>query len=162
MPTLRVAAQGREVCSPDQRRRGIATYNAPMPEAATEIAAEPALFVDLDGTLLRGDLLWESLSSSVRFNPLAAIRGIGNLAEGRAALKHSLARSSSIDVTVLPYRASFLDWIRSEWPGIHIRNNPREHLVVPTLGPLRAPPTIADKCKGEGGLGALRGHDVPG
>ena len=85
-----------------------------MPEAALETISEPALFVDLDGTLLRSDLLWESLSSAVRFNPLAAIRGIGNLAEGRAALKHSLARSSAIDVTVLPYRETLLEWIRGE------------------------------------------------
>lgn len=85
-----------------------------MSEAASPPLSEPALFVDLDGTLLRGDLLWESLSSSVRFNPLAALRGIGNLAEGRAALKQSLARSSAIDVTVLPYRESLLEWIRGE------------------------------------------------
>lgn len=80
----------------------------------SEPSPEPALFVDLDGTLLRTDLLWESFSSALRVSPLQALRSVGQLALGRAALKQALARASVIDPTVLPYRVSVLDWIRAE------------------------------------------------
>lgn len=80
----------------------------------TEAVSEPALFVDLDGTLLRTDLLWESLSSAVRFSPFGAARGVAQLADGRAALKQTLARVSTIDATVLPYREPLLDWVKAE------------------------------------------------
>ncbi len=75
---------------------------------------EPALFVDLDGTLLRTDMLWESFSSAMRFSPMGAVRGVAQLADGRAALKQSLAQASSIDAAMLPYRVAFLEWIKEE------------------------------------------------
>lgn len=80
----------------------------------TEQLPEPALFVDLDGTLLRTDLLWESFSSAMRVNPLEAARSVAQLMTGRAALKQALARASVIDPSVLPYRQPVLDWIRQE------------------------------------------------
>jgi 4-hydroxybenzoate polyprenyltransferase/phosphoserine phosphatase len=75
---------------------------------------EPPLFVDLDGTLVRTDLLWESLASALRVSPSGAARGVAGLTGGRAALKRLLAQSSDVDATHLPYRASVVDWLRAE------------------------------------------------
>ncbi len=85
-----------------------------MSDATPVSAQEPALFVDLDGTLLRTDMLWESFTNALRFSPMGAARGIANLVDGRAALKQSLAQASSIDAAMLPYHQTFLAWIREE------------------------------------------------
>ena len=77
-------------------------------------AAEPALFVDLDGTLVKSDLLWESLASAARLSPLRALRGLFSITDGRAALKSALAQSSTIDAASLPYRQPLLDWLTAE------------------------------------------------
>lgn len=75
------------------------------------------LCVDLDGTLLRSDLLVESALSSLRRNPLDALRLITRLGRGRAPLKRYLASRASIDVSLLPYDARVLAWLREEGGG---------------------------------------------
>ena len=45
---------------------------------------------------------------------MGAARGVAHLADGRAALKQSLAQASSIDAAMLPYHEPFLEWIRGE------------------------------------------------
>lgn len=72
------------------------------------------LYVDLDGTLIRTDLLWESLLSSARTHPVAALRGLARLRHGKAAMKCALAQAAAIDVATLPYNVPFLDWLRGE------------------------------------------------
>ncbi len=69
------------------------------------------LFVDLDGTLIRTDLLFESLLLLVKRNPfyLAAIPFW--LLKGRASLKHQIARRVEIDPVGLPYNQAFLAWL---------------------------------------------------
>ncbi|MEM8703693.1 MAG: UbiA family prenyltransferase, partial [Pseudomonadota bacterium] len=63
-----------------------------------------AIYVDLDGTLLRTDLLWESLFQALRRNPLILFSLFGWLLKGIAYTKARLAETAEIDVTVLPYR----------------------------------------------------------
>jgi len=61
------------------------------------------LAVDLDGTLLRSDMLFESFWSALAgcwSTPFAAVRG---LAGGRASLKQTLSGLANVDVTGLPY-----------------------------------------------------------
>lgn len=74
----------------------------------------PLLVVDLDGTLIRSDTLfecfWAALSESWRAIPVA-MRALGR---GRAALKHDLAALGPIDATHLPYNDVVLDHIR-DW-----------------------------------------------
>ncbi len=53
--------------------------------------AECPVFVDLDGTLIRSDLLWETLFLFARQEPLQFWRVFAWLAKGKAVLKDELA-----------------------------------------------------------------------
>ncbi len=59
--------------------------------------------VDLDGTLVRGDLLAESFFSVVKRNPAAALLACVALLGGRARLKRALAARADVDIAALPY-----------------------------------------------------------
>lgn len=76
--------------------------------------ADLPLFVDLDGTLIRGDLLWESAALFVRRAPWSAWRLPWWLLEGKAGLKRALAERVLPDVTTLPYRADVLALLTAE------------------------------------------------
>lgn len=81
--------------------------------AAVDDAAIP-LCVDLDGTLIRSDLLWESLLQLARRRPLALLSLPLRLLRGRAALKEALARLTTIDAATLPYNDTLLARLRRE------------------------------------------------
>jgi 4-hydroxybenzoate polyprenyltransferase/phosphoserine phosphatase len=72
------------------------------------------LVVDLDGTLLRTDLLHESTLKLLRGGPHLVLALPFWLASGKAQLKHRIAERVSIDVASLPYDAAVLDWIREQ------------------------------------------------
>ncbi len=72
------------------------------------------LVVDLDGTLLRTDLMWESLARLLRRNPLAIFQIVFWWARGRAWLKQKLAARIQIDPATLPFNEKFLAWLRTE------------------------------------------------
>jgi phosphoserine phosphatase len=55
------------------------------------------LVLDLDGTLIAGDLLYKSFLSILRLNPLVVFQCAAWLVGGRAALKRQLALRSRID-----------------------------------------------------------------
>ncbi len=74
----------------------------------------PPLAVDLDGTLLRTDLLLESLLSLLRRSPLSLFLLPFWLLKGRAHLKREIARRGCLDVTLLPYRNDLLERLRVE------------------------------------------------
>jgi 4-hydroxybenzoate polyprenyltransferase/phosphoserine phosphatase len=78
--------------------------------------AEPAppLVVDLDGTLILGDLLHESALELVREGPLTALRLPLWLARGKAALKAQIADRVELDVALLPYNLPLLAWVREQ------------------------------------------------
>lgn len=75
------------------------------------------LAVDLDGTLIRTDMMWESLKVLLRRNPLALINVLIWWAQGRAHLKQQLGRRVQIDPATLPYHAEFLAWLKEEKRG---------------------------------------------
>jgi apolipoprotein N-acyltransferase len=72
------------------------------------------LVVDLDGTLIRTDMMWESVSRLLRRNPLAIFQMFWWWTRGRARLKQELAGRVQIDPAALPYHEKFLAWLRSE------------------------------------------------
>jgi 4-hydroxybenzoate polyprenyltransferase/phosphoserine phosphatase len=72
------------------------------------------LVVDLDGTLLRSDLLVESALAHARAKPLRALAPLAWLGGGKAALKQRLAEAADIDVAALPYDARVLELIARE------------------------------------------------
>src|SRR5438477_3552392 len=84
---------------------------------ASSTAAHPQcsnvpLVVDLDGSLTRTDLLYESFFSSIK-------NGVGHhwstfraLRRGKAALKAHLAGASAIDYALLPFNSEVVELIR--------------------------------------------------
>ena len=72
------------------------------------------LVVDLDGTLIRTDMMWESLARLLRRNPLALFQILFWWTRGRACLKQNLAARIQIDPATLPYHEKFLTWLREE------------------------------------------------
>lgn len=70
------------------------------------------IYVDLDGTLIRSDLLLESLLQTARAAPLQLLRIPVWLLGGRARLKQRLARHGAVDVSTLPYREDLLALLR--------------------------------------------------
>ena len=75
------------------------------------------LCVDLDGTLIRTDLLHESTLKLLRGAPhlLAALPLW--LASGKASLKRQIAGRVDLDVASLPFDEELLDWIREQRAG---------------------------------------------
>ena len=72
------------------------------------------LCVDLDGTLIKTDLLWESLAQLLRRNPLMLLAVLFWWMRGRAFLKQQLARRVTIDPAALPYNERFLAFLREQ------------------------------------------------
>ena len=71
------------------------------------------LVVDLDGTLIRSDLLVESFFSLASSSPWRALKVLPKLIAGRAALKAAIANHVQLDVATLPYNEELLAWLRS-------------------------------------------------
>ena len=72
------------------------------------------LIVDLDGTLIRSDMMWESLARLLRRNPLAIFQILFWWARGRALLKQKLAARVQVDPVTLAYNQKFLAWLQAE------------------------------------------------
>lgn len=72
------------------------------------------LAVDLDGTLIATDLLWESLFLLLRRNPLYLFLVPVWLLSGPARLKQEIAARVDIDPAALPYREEFVERLRAE------------------------------------------------
>jgi apolipoprotein N-acyltransferase len=72
------------------------------------------LVVDLDGTLIKTDLLWESLARLLRQNPLWLFPILFWWTRGRALLKRQLAARVKIDPATLPYHEKFLEFLREQ------------------------------------------------
>jgi apolipoprotein N-acyltransferase len=72
------------------------------------------LVVDLDGTLIKTDLLWESIARLLRKNPFALFAILFWWTRGRAFLKKQLAARVQIDPATLPYNEPFLNFLREQ------------------------------------------------
>lgn len=72
------------------------------------------LVIDLDGTLIRTDLLHEATIKLLRRTPHLALALPAWLLDGKAALKRRLSDRVAIDVETLPYNDELLAWIRQE------------------------------------------------
>ena len=72
------------------------------------------LCVDLDGTVIKTDLFWESLVRLVRDNPLYLVLAPWWWLRGRAWLKRQVARRTKVDVAALPYQEAFVEFLREE------------------------------------------------
>lgn len=92
--------------------RALRAYGRAMGVSAQVVA--PPLCVDLDGTLIRSDLLLESWLLLVKRNPLYAFRAIWWLLRGKAVLKAEIAARIKISAATLPYNDKLVAWLRGE------------------------------------------------
>lgn len=72
------------------------------------------LVVDLDGTLIRTDMLHESALRALRDRPWDALRIPYWLSQGKAFLKQRLAQSCDFDASSLPYAPDLLTWLKAQ------------------------------------------------
>ncbi len=72
------------------------------------------LCVDLDGTLVRTDILFESFIALLKRNPLFLLAVPFWLTKGKAYLKQQIANRVELDVDVLPYREELLQYLREQ------------------------------------------------
>jgi 4-hydroxybenzoate polyprenyltransferase len=72
------------------------------------------LAVDLDGTLIRTDLLVESIITLIKQNPLYTFAVLFWLFKGRARMKKEVSRRVVLDAATLPYRSDFLAHLRQQ------------------------------------------------
>lgn len=81
---------------------------------ASPSTATVPLCVDLDGTLIKTDVLWESLAILLKCNPLYLLMVPFWVLRGRAALKKEIAARTRLDVASLPYHRPFLEYLEAE------------------------------------------------
>lgn len=74
----------------------------------------PPLVVDLDGTLVRSDLLWEALALFLKQHTLQAWRLPWWLLRGKAEFKRRLAETVSPDPATLPYDSALVEHLENE------------------------------------------------
>ena len=70
------------------------------------------LVVDLDGTLIRSDMLYETFWSAFASDWTVPFSAAASLLKGRAALKQKMSDLAKVDVTALPYDDAVIDRIR--------------------------------------------------
>lgn len=72
------------------------------------------LCVDLDGTLLNTDMLWESLKDVARKRPWCVLLFPFWFLQGRAHLKQQVAARAQVDITALPFHHGLVDFLKQE------------------------------------------------
>ena len=85
-----------------------------MPPSSEATANPIPLVVDLDGTLIKTDLLWEFLARLLCRNPFSIFQILLWWMRGRAFLKQQLAKRIKVDPASLPYNENFLNWLREQ------------------------------------------------
>lgn len=82
--------------------------------APQDLQAEPPLYVDLDGTLIKTDLVVESALALLHREPWMILMLPLWLLRGRAYLKAQLARRVTIDCEALPFHEEFNAYLRDQ------------------------------------------------
>ena len=95
-----------------------------------------SLYVDLDGTLVRTDLLVESVCSLLKMNVLYLFLLPFWLAKGRSFLKQQIAQRVKIQPATLPYQPELLDLLAE-------RRESGDRLVLVTASPYQFAGAVA-------------------
>jgi phosphoserine phosphatase len=95
------------------------------------------LVVDLDGTLIKTDLLWEHLARLLRRNPLSIFEILFWWTRGRAFLKKKLVERVNVDPSTLPYNEKFLAWLRQQ-------KSAGRKIILATASDLKMAQPVAD------------------
>src|SRR5262245_143279 len=70
------------------------------------------LCVDLDGTLLKTDALWETTLANLKAHPWKLLMLPFWLLQGKARFKQRMAEGVTLDCASLPYSEDFLEYLR--------------------------------------------------
>lgn len=76
--------------------------------------SQPPLYVDLDGTVIKTDLLFESIILLLKKNLLLGLLIPFWLLKGRAYLKYQLAEQVNVPVALLPLNQEFIHYLKEE------------------------------------------------
>lgn len=82
--------------------------------AAQDAALAVPLCVDLDGTLIRSDTLYEALLLLMKRRPFSLLLLPLWWLSGKAYVKAQIARRVTFDAAALPYREDLVTWLRGE------------------------------------------------
>ncbi len=82
------------------------------PDPATRV--QIPLCVDLDGTLIKSDVLIEGYLRCVKLNVWNVLLALLWLLRGKAHLKAEIARRVSLDPALLPVNDEFFSWLKTE------------------------------------------------
>lgn len=96
-----------------------------------------ALCVDLDGTLIKTDMLLEGILALLRSRPLHACMIPFWLLRGKATLKSEIAKRVAIEAATLPYRQPLLEHLEKECAS-------GRRLFLATASPVEFARTIAE------------------
>lgn len=97
------------------------------------------LCIDLDGSLIHTDLLWESLIKFIKHYPLQLFNIVLWLLQGKATLKQKLAERVAIDVSLLPYNHDVIQYLRDQ--------QTQRRLILVTGSHRRYAQAVADELK---------------
>lgn len=103
-------------------------------------ARSPALVVDLDGTLLKTNVLLDSFLALFRQQPACLLALPGWMLKGKAHLKQQIARRVSLDAGLLPYREQLLDYLK-------VQRARGRTIVLATGGDMQIAQQVADHLK---------------
>lgn len=98
---------------------------------------QPPLCVDLDGTLVKSDTLYDSLAVLMRSRPELLPGLPARILRGKAAFKAYVAESISLDVAHLPYNKELLRYLQQE----HAQGRP---IYLATGADVRLAERVAD------------------
>ncbi len=90
---------------------GSTQLTAPVGQGQGRVSRR-VLCVDLDGSLIATDLLWESFLCVMRARPWDALSIPGWLWRGRANLKRRLTEEAALDIKTLPFREEVVTFLR--------------------------------------------------
>lgn len=88
----------------------MAEFSSPMPTNNSL----STLAVDMDGTLLATDALWESMLGLLKKKPTMVLYFLMWLLKGKAFFKQQVARQVELDPALLPYRKEVLSFLMVE------------------------------------------------
>ncbi|MCA9114282.1 MAG: UbiA family prenyltransferase [Planctomycetaceae bacterium] len=114
-----------------------ARVTVPGGTAEDSLAGEPPLFVDLDGTLVATDLLYEAVIPVLRQDWRNLCRLPQWLSRGKAALKAELSARVVPDAATLPWNEEVLAWLKDQ----HARGRT---LVLATASPVAWAEAVAE------------------
>ena len=129
----------------------------PLRRPAAETGPGPGLLVvDLDGTLVRTDLLYETFWAALSRRWLNAVPVLQALTRGRAVLKRRLGELGTVAADELPYNAEVLDYVR-RWRAAGGRTALVSASDARLVGAVAAHLDLFDETHGSDGVRNLKG-----